>query len=75
MRWLKNYDPFEKLLATVMFLVTLLGIYYASTIYRMARAQIYDASIPTNVLLFLLVETSILNGVLLYSMLKKREIK
>ena len=75
MKWKQNYDSFEKLLATVMFLVTLLGIYYAATIYRMASAQIYDASIPTNVLLFLLVETSILNGVLLYSMLKKREIK
>ena len=71
----QNYDAFEKLLATVMFLVTLLGVYYAATIYKMAGAQIYDASIPTNVLLFLLVETSILNGVLLYSMLKKRETK
>lgn len=70
-----KYDSFEKLLATVMLLVTLLGVYYAATIYRMAGAQIYDASIPTNVLLFLLVETSILNGVLLYSMLKKRETK
>lgn len=70
-----RYDRFEKTLATVMLLVTVLGFYYAFTICKMAAARIYDASIPTNVLLFLLVETSILNGVLLYSLLKKKVTK
>ena len=68
-----KYDIFEKCLAATMVLITILGIYYAKTIYKLAGAQIYDPSIPTNVLLFLLVQTSILNGVLLYSLLKKRK--
>ena len=67
-----KYDTFEKLLIAVMILVTLFGFYYARTICLMAAARVYDANIPTNVLLFLLVETSILNGVILYSLLKRK---
>ena len=65
-----KYDIFEKIITVVIAIVTTLGFYYASTIYRMAQEMIYEPSIILGVLLFIILQVLLLNAVLLYSLLK-----
>jgi hypothetical protein len=68
---LPKYDTFEKLLTCVILIVTLLGFYYARTIYMMAQQVVYEPSVIMGVLLFIILEVMLLNAVLLYSLIKK----
>jgi len=67
-----EYDAFEKMIMAVIGIVTLLGFYYARTIYRMAQEMVYEPNVILGVLLFIILEVMLLNAVLLYSMLKGR---
>ncbi len=67
-----KYDAFEKIITAVIVIVSTLGFYYASTIYRMAQEMIYEPSVIMGVLLFIILQVLLLNAVLLYSILKGR---
>ncbi|MBR9689797.1 MAG: hypothetical protein GOV01_02800 [Candidatus Altiarchaeota archaeon] len=66
-----KYDFFEKVITAVMLIITLLGFYYAKTIYLMTQALIYDPTIIVGVLLFIILEVVLLIAVLIYSALKE----
>lgn len=65
-----KYDAFEKIIMTVIGIITLLGFYYARTIYMMAQELIYEPNVILGVLLFIILEVMLLNAVLLYTMIK-----
>lgn len=67
-----RYDTFEKLLTCVILIITVLGFYYANTIYRMAQEMVYEPSVIVGVLLFIMLEVMLLNAVLLYAMIKEK---
>ena len=68
-----SYDTFEKAIIAVITIVTVLGLYYAWNILKMAQEQVYESTVLLNVLLFILVEGMLLNSVLLYTLLKRGE--
>jgi len=65
-----KYDAFEKIIMAVIGIITLLGFYYAKTIYQMAQELIYEPTVILGVLLFIILEVMLLNAVLLYTMVK-----
>jgi hypothetical protein len=65
-----KYDLFEKIITAVIVATTMLGFYYARNIYLMAQNSVYDATILTNVLLVLILETLLLVAMLVYSIQK-----
>jgi|GEM_PF-3507403 len=67
-----KYDFFEKVITIVIFLITILGFYYANTIYGMAQKRIYEPTVVIGVLLFIILEVVLLIAVLIYTALKER---
>jgi hypothetical protein len=65
-----KYYLFEKIITAVIVATTMLGFYYARNIYLMAQNSVYDATILTNVLLVLILETLLLVAMLVYSIQK-----
>lgn len=65
-----KYDAFEKIIMAVILIITVLGFYYANTIYMMAQELIYEPNVILGVLLFIILEVMLLNAVLLYTMIK-----
>ena len=69
---LPKYDFFEKIITSVIVLITMLGFYYAKTIYNLAQARIYEPTVVLGVLLFIILEVALLITVLIYTAVKEK---